>query len=89
MANVTATFSSITRKRFLQIRARIRAQADKISCSESVGYASAGHASGDSMEIEWLYTEAEQKLIITCTKRPLWRTEGNVQNRIRGLVEAL
>jgi len=84
MAEVSVTFRSISRLKFHQIRARIRAQAEAMSYDENSGCA------WDSwMEIQWLYEEGDQKLTITCTKRPIWRTEGWAESKIRGLVEAL
>jgi hypothetical protein len=83
-SSMSVTFHGISRLKFKAIRARIRAQAVKTSVLGDTGSASDG-----TLTYEWVYCEDEQKLTMTCTKRPWWKSEAFVESRIRGLVEAL
>jgi hypothetical protein len=77
-------FHGISRLKFRAIRARVRAQAEKMSILED-----SFTAVCNGFPIEWIYNEAEQSLVVTCNKRPRLHTEGWMAGRIRGLVEAL
>jgi hypothetical protein len=78
------TFNSISRLRYHAVRARIRAQAEEMSCTGD-----AGTATGDNITIAWTYDEDTQRLAFTCMKLPWYKTEGFVCGRIFSLMEAL
>lgn len=44
-------------------------------------------ASISGLEFDWDYSESEQSLHVTCTKKPFYATCAEVESRIRELVE--
>ena len=83
MACKPITFSGITRGHFLAIRARIRAQADVDVSGDT------GTASGNGYTADWFYSEPNQSLVIQCTSKPFFISEGLVAGKIRDLVNGL
>lgn len=77
------SFHGISRLKFLAIRARLRAQADRMEWTDDTIL-----ATGDGITTGWRYDEAAQSLAVTCTK-PWWRSDGWAASRIQGLVEGL
>lgn len=81
---MTISFHGISRLKFRAIRARVRAQAEKMSILND-----SFSAVCNGIPTEWTFNEAEQSLVVTCNKRPRLHTEGWVASRIQGLVESL
>jgi len=78
------SFSKITRRKYLAVRARIHAQADATSiCGDT------GTASGFGYSAQWTYSEPDQTLSIQCTSKPFFVPEGLVIAKIQALVESV
>ena len=86
MATVCApiTFPNVPFLKFRAILARIRAQAEATEEHDGVGT-----ASGAGYTFRWNYTAPDQTLLIQCTRKPRYRTESGVENKIRSLVESV
>lgn len=76
------TFPNIDRRKFLAIRARIRAQANV----ETVG--DQGTATGNGVTIQWTYKEPTQTLVLQCTDKPWLIREEFIASKIRSFVES-
>ena len=76
-------FQNISRPRFQNIRARIRAQAEVSVDGDT------GTAQGNGFGASWAYDEATQTLTIQCTKKPFFVPESMVADKIYALVTSL
>lgn len=81
---VVVRLNGIPRWLYRKFRARIRVQATRMTLLNDTGGASFA-----SYTVEWVYSEPEQTLTVTCTKRPLWASEDAVTCKIRNFAEAL
>jgi dihydroxyacetone kinase DhaKLM complex PTS-EIIA-like component DhaM len=77
-------FFGIPRSKYKKIRARIRAQADEMTVLNDMGTATLA-----GVTVDWLYSEAEQLLTVTCTRRPWWISAFRAAARIKEQVEEL
>jgi hypothetical protein len=82
---VVVRFSETPRPRFLAFRARIRAQAVNVMVLGDTGSA----LGDDEVKLIWRYDEPTQTLTVTALERPWWKSAAAVEQRIRGVVEAL
>jgi hypothetical protein len=69
-------------EQYKKIRARWRAQACEMRVLGDTGAATLA-----DLTVIWTYSESEQLLTVTCTKRPWWISESRAAARIRDLVE--
>jgi hypothetical protein len=77
-------FQNIEPRRYLAIRARLRAQADRMEIDGD-----RGTASSENFTCIWAYDEAARTLTIQYTKKPSWYPEGLAADKIRALVTSL
>ena len=76
-------FHNVSRLKFFAIRARLRAQAERMEWTDNTVL-----ASGDGLATDWSYDEAAQSLTVVYSK-PWWRSDGYVTAKVQGLVESI
>jgi hypothetical protein len=83
MACKPIIFDSVTREKFLAVRARIRAQARVETAGDS------GTATQRGFTVQWIYNEPSQTLEVQCLSKPCIVSEGMVASKIRDMMTAL
>ncbi len=82
------TFRGITRKKYQAIRARIYAQAGSVRMGGDTGSATGDTPLGE-FSASWEYDEAALTFTVTCTKKPLFVSEGMIRSRMQSLIESV
>jgi hypothetical protein len=82
------TFHDLDLLKFHAIRARLRAQVDEMTSSQTIGEHTWFGCTSKKVTLEWMYDHEEKLLTVRCIDRPWWISEAMVASRIRGAVEA-
>ena len=83
------TFNDLDVLKFHAIRARLRAQVDEMTSSQTLGSLTWFKVTSKKVALEWLYEQDEKQLTVRCTDRPWWISEAMVASRVRGVVESV